>query len=118
MDFYCRKSINLGVAIEGQARGVGKQMATLYSQERDNPAYLHCYLSRSVPELATGYVWLCNKLNTVPDAKLAESAKRLANHTGELPTHTLGNSLFKTYPHTEGRKMLSDMVHGKFVFPA
>jgi len=69
MGFYYRKSIDLGVAIEGHARGVGKHIAILYSQERDNPAYLHDYLSRSIPELATAYVWLCKKFNSTPDAK-------------------------------------------------
>jgi len=118
MGFYYRKSIDLGVAIEGHARGVGKHIAILYSQERDNPAYLHDYLSRSIPELATAYVWLCKKFNSTPDAKLEKSAKRFANQTGELPAHTLGNSLFKIYRHMEGQKMLSDMVHGKFIFPA
>ena len=59
-----------------------------------------------------------NYVNTTPDVKLAESAKRFANQTGEPPAHTLGNSLFKIYQHTKGEEMLSGVVHGKFVFPA
>ena len=117
MGFYHRKSINMGGAVEGHARGVGKYIATLFGQERDNPAYLHHYLGRSIPELATAYVWLCRKFDSTPDAKLAESARRFANETGELSAHTLGNSLFKIYQHAKGQEMLPDMVHGKFVFP-
>ena len=118
MGFYHRKSINMGGALEGHARGVGKYMANLFSQERDDPTYLHDYLDRSIPELATAYVWLCRKLDTAPDAKLAQSARRFANETGGLSVHTLGNSLFKIYQRAKGQEMLSDMVHGRFVFPA
>jgi hypothetical protein len=117
MGFYYRKSINLGFALEGHARCVGKHIATLYNRTRDNPAYLHHYLSTSVPELATAYVWLCNSFNVTPNAKLAESAEEYVGKRSKLPPHTLGNALFKVYEHAEGRQMSADILHGRLVLP-
>ena len=117
MGFYHRKSINLGIALEGHARCVGKHIATLYSRERDNPAYLYHYLSAGVLELATAYVWLCNRFKVTPDAKLAEPAEKFAEETSELSLHTLGNALFKVYERAKGRQMLADIVYGRFAFP-
>jgi len=117
MGFYYRDSINLGIALEGHARCVGKHIATLYSRKRDNPAYLYHYLSSGVPELATAYVWLCNRFKVAPDAKLAESAENITEEASELSLHTLGNALFKVYESAKGRQMLADIVHSRFVLP-
>jgi len=116
--FYYRKSLNLGMAIEGHARGVGRHMATLYSYKRDNPAYLYHYLSISVPELVQSYLWLCGKLGVTPRATSMESTKQFTRRGTGISQHALGNSLFQIYQRTKGEKMLSDIVHGKFLFPA
>lgn len=115
--FYYSSALDLGMALEGHARGVDKYIASLYVERFDNPAYQYHYLSLSVPELIDSYLWLCYSLGTKPSTTLVKDLRRFRASATEPPLHGPGHCLFQIYRQTRGDDIYRDIVHGNFVFP-
>jgi hypothetical protein len=117
MSLYPDVQNKLWHAIEGHARGIDLVMSQAHRKKYDNLAYEHVYLSMSVPNLRSGYAWLCQGLGIQPKNGLLD---RDFYPDGYEPTtpHAIGHSLFQIYRRELGDGIYRDMIHEKFVFPS
>jgi hypothetical protein len=97
---------------EGHAEGVARNIARIYAEKKDNPAYLLDTTRISVDEIKSVYLWLCEKFGKEADKNLVSDVKPCI-----MPDiHAIGNSMISIYEAQYGPRIYNEMMHGKFEF--
>lgn len=112
LGFHSQKKLSLLSAMEGHARGVDEYMSRIYTLRYNNKVYRYHYLTESIDELQSDYLWLGQKLGL--DCRKQLLGSRNTNVPIELSHYSAGHGLFSIYRHTQGEEIYNKILFGDF----